>query len=399
MIYNHIQLKKQMIDNDIDIVVASTKENINYFTGYNPVVKTLNPYYGESYVVIFKDSTEKISVVVPVAEVDQVQDCKSNLLEVRTFGTFYREHCGAELSDEELELKDYSNTELSFETAASALLSLLETYRGGKHLNIAIDEDATPQKTRQLLASNENFTVEPLASLIRKVRVFKTEYEIEMLSESAKINERAIDSVLQNLEEGMSEEDIRVIFEIELVKHGAKPALTMVKIGRAAVGGQRTQKNHIKLKAGDLIWFDSDACYQGFWSDIARVYPYKEVTDRAEQIYSGLQKSMQSAVELIRPGMKASDVFHLMMEVAQKNGVPHYRRHHVGHGIGHEPYEMPILQPKDDTVIEVGMVLSIETPYYELGFGALHIEDPIYIGEHENRLLTSRPIPCLRVVK
>ncbi|MEL0638824.1 Xaa-Pro peptidase family protein [Marinomonas sp. TI.3.20] len=398
MIYNSNELFKKMDESGIDIIVASTKENINYFTGYSPVVKTLNPYHGQTFVVISKKEIDKISIVIPIAEVDQIQDCKSQTLEVKTFGTFYREHFDCELTEAERELKELSNIENSYEDAASALENILNNSSEGQTVTIAIDEDSAGKSIIDKINSINTFNVVPASSLIRSVRRIKTSYEVEMLTQSARINECAIKVVIDNLSEGMTEEEIRILYETEIVRQGAIPSLTMIKIGRFAVGGQQTQKSHIKLKSGDLIWFDSDANYQGFWSDIARVYPYKIVTDKAIRFYSALEASMKKAVETIKPGMKASEVFHIMMSTAKDNGMEHYRRHHVGHGIGHEPYELPILSPTDETVLEEGMVISIETPYYELGFGALHIEDPIYIGRDRNVLLTCNPIPSLKVV-
>ena len=86
--------------------------------------------------------------------------------------------------------------------------------------------------------------------------------------------------------------------------------------------------------------------------------------------------------------MTGDQVFNLTMSAVHKAGFPEYRRHHVGHGIGLEPYERPILTPGNADIIEPGMVLSIETPYYEFGLGALHVEDPILVRETANERLT-----------
>ncbi len=52
-------------------------------------------------------------------------------------------------------------------------------------------------------------------------------------------------------------------------------------------------------------------------------------------------------------------------------GIPQYKRHHVGHGIGLEIYEPPMLVPHSDFELQPGMVLCVETPYYELEWGGL----------------------------
>ncbi|MCA1648671.1 MAG: aminopeptidase P family protein, partial [Chloroflexi bacterium] len=59
------------------------------------------------------------------------------------------------------------------------------------------------------------------------------------------------------------------------------------------------------------------------------------------------------------------------------NGIPQFARTHVGHGIGLEVYDIPLLAPTDSTPIEDGMVVQIETPYYELGWAGIQPEDTV----------------------
>ncbi|MEM1938119.1 MAG: M24 family metallopeptidase, partial [Candidatus Caldarchaeum sp.] len=81
----------------------------------------------------------------------------------------------------------------------------------------------------------------------------------------------------------------------------------------------------------------------------------------------------------IRPGVRASHLFDVAVETTRINGLTHYRRHHCGHGIGLELYDVPVIRPEDQTVVEEGMVLNIETPYYELGLGGIIIEDTLVV--------------------
>ena len=69
-------------------------------------------------------------------------------------------------------------------------------------------------------------------------------------------------------------------------------------------------------------------------------------------------------------------------------GISHYQRNHVGHGIGIECYDPPFLTPASDHIIEEGMVLNVETPYYELGFGGVAVEDTFAVTKDGYRFLT-----------
>uniref|UniRef100_UPI0037D9A35D M24 family metallopeptidase n=1 Tax=Tardiphaga sp. TaxID=1926292 RepID=UPI0037D9A35D len=83
----------------------------------------------------------------------------------------------------------------------------------------------------------------------------------------------------------------------------------------------------------------------------------------------------------------------LTLKAVRENGEPRYRRHHVGHCIGAEVYEQPILAPGNEIEIEAGMVINIETPYYEFGVGAVHVENPFVVKSGEPNLLLTKGTP------
>jgi len=81
----------------------------------------------------------------------------------------------------------------------------------------------------------------------------------------------------------------------------------------------------------------------------------------------------------------------------RREGIPHYNRNHVGHGIGLDGYDVPNLTPSSTEVLEEGMVLCVETPYYELGFAGLQVEDMVRVTRDGVESLMSTA-PDLRVV-
>ncbi|EJR42894.1 M24 family metallopeptidase [Bacillus cereus group sp. MYBK12-2] len=389
MIYNIERLVNKMKQNGLDAIIASTKENIRYFTGFQPVVKTLNPYFGQCYSVITIDNPEIVHIVHSIGEIDQVLDARVQVGKIYTYGVFYREHKNnVLLSEEEERLKLLSNFDASHSNGIEALIALLKDI-DVEHCNIGIDEDGMqPYHIDTISNSFKKSKVVSVSNILRHVRSVKTDHEVQALAYSARCIENAIEDVAANLFEGISEYEIANIFNCSIAKKGALPVLPMIKVGRHAVGGQRRQSKDIKLMPGDLIWFDCDIVCDGYWADIARVLSYKYMKPEYDK-FNALYKGQCIAMQEIQPGMKGSDVFDLTMDAVYKSGFKEYRRHHVGHGIGLEPYELPILAPNNEDVIEDGMVLSVETPYYEFGLGALHVEDPVLISSSGNKILTS----------
>ena len=109
--------------------------------------------------------------------------------------------------------------------------------------------------------------------------------------------------------------------------------------------------------------------------------------------YNAVLKGQDLALSLIKPGKIASEIFHETMAEVRETGIPHYGRQHVGHGIGLGlgGYDRPTISPGDATPLEANMVLCVETPYYELGWGSVQVEDMIVVTEEGYRRLTASP--------
>ena len=82
------------------------------------------------------------------------------------------------------------------------------------------------------------------------------------------------------------------------------------------------------------------------------------------------------------------DVVEVGIAAVREAGVPDYDRHHVGHGLGLDVYDFPVLTSAEDAPIEAGMVVSVELPYYELGFGGLQPEDPVVVTADGGDVMT-----------
>jgi len=210
---------------------------------------------------------------------------------------------------------------------------------------------------------------------------------VELLRRSAHITEDAIQAAVAIAREGTTEIEMAIAFNRHLVEQGSDPVVAFIRFG-ANGGVSQVPASNTPLKHRDLIWFDVCGAYRGYQSDLARTFALGDPGSRARGYYSALLAGEEAAIEAARPGARAVDVFDACVAAARANGIPHYRRHHVGHGIGLEVYEAPLLAPGQELELFDGTVLNVEAPYYEVGFGALHVEDPIRVGQDGNDLLT-----------
>src|SRR5439155_973783 len=93
------------------------------------------------------------------------------------------------------------------------------------------------------------------------------------------------------------------------------------------------------------------------------------------------EESIHAVLGELKPGttgVEGGAVFEAAVTAVRAAGLPEFRRHHVGHGIGLEPAEAPWLRPGGDT-LEAGMVLRVETPYYELGGFGVNVKETVLV--------------------
>jgi Xaa-Pro aminopeptidase len=143
----------------------------------------------------------------------------------------------------------------------------------------------------------------------------------------------------------------------------------------------------LTLAAGHLIRLDLGLSVDGYWSDTGRSASIGQPSAEAAAKYRAIRAGADAALAHIRPGITFQAVHEASMQTIRAE-IPNYRRHHTGHAIGLRPYDGPLVAPGDTTELEVGMVLNIEVPLYEIGWGGLQLEDTVVVEADGFRSLT-----------
>lgn len=391
MLVNKARLRAKMLEAGLDCLIATTLENVYYLTGVYNVSLQMFPHGGQCYAIVTPDQPAQPFIVSPTIDVDQFTiDSAVSLRGNTTFGTFYREPAveGISLSEKERELQQRANLDNAHGSALDALVDALKQM-GLTDKKIGIDEvGMSAEVMNQLPEHLPAASIVPAAAVFNWTRRVKTSEEIRRLRASCRVVEQAIRSVIAVAREGSTEIELVREFERSVVSQGAIPKFTLIRINGNAVFGQ-SRPTRTALKPGDLLWFDVGCVLDGYWSDIARNATLGEPAPRIRKIYEAMLAGEEAAIAQARPGMTGGDLFDLTIEATRAAGMATYRRHHVGHSIGVEVYEQPLIAPGNTTEIEDGTVINIETPYYEYGLGSLHVEDPFVVRtDGSNPVLT-----------
>ncbi|MEV0980902.1 Xaa-Pro peptidase family protein [Streptomyces sp. NPDC049915] len=383
------RLARLMDEAGLDVLVATSAENVLYLTGISSVGGQNHPYASRALAVVTRERPDAPYFASSRGDVDQFLDATTALSGVVAYGAFHRVLPeGLELSAREERFKQIGVDAAPAPDALAALVRIL-TEAGAAGARIGVDENAAPPGFLERLAEAlPGSAVRPAAAVLQQVRKVKSEAELHRIAKAAALAEDGIRAALGIAAQGVTEQDMVREFETTVARGGGRSRFTLIKFGRDGVLGQ-TRPSDRPLRRGESVWFDVGCTYQGYWSDIARTASFGEPSARLSAVYAAMLAGEQAALEAAKPGMTGGELFDRTVEAVRAAGVPHYRRHHVGHGIGAEIYEPVLITPGNADVIEDGTVVNSETPYYEFGLGGVHVEDPFVVTEDGNRLLTT----------
>jgi Xaa-Pro aminopeptidase len=153
-----------------------------------------------------------------------------------------------------------------------------------------------------------------------------------------------------------------------------------------------------RLERGDLVVIDMGLNYRGYHGDMARTYAVGEAPARAAGLIEALRAAFDAAVDATRPGAPASAPYEAAVRACEEHGVAQWfqgygadRGSYVGHGVGVELDELPLLAAGQTMPLAAGMVLAIEPKVISPEFGGLDIEDTVLVGESGAERLSSLP--------
>ena len=390
MLQNTERARAVMAEAGLDALVGTSQENVFYLTGIMNVNSFVLPRMVQCYAVAAKDRLDRPGVVMGVGDADQVLSAFPGVGPLYCFGMFYREVPDpGVLSDAERRLSALTAEAMWHRGPADALVAAIRQ-AGLSKAAIGIDEEGIQPAVRaQAVGQLPDARFVEASQILRKIRMVKTADELERLKRAQAACENGIKAVAAMARQGVTEREMVAAYVSGVVRTGGRPTFTLIKIGRNGALGQ-LPASETTLEKGSHVWFDVGAQVDGYHADLARILALGEPSKKLREYYAAALRGEEHAFAVTRPGMTADRLFHETVEAVRRSGIPHYRRHHVGHGIGAEVYDPPVLNASTTIPIEAGMVINVETPYYELGWGAVHVEDPYLVGpDGKNQWLTT----------
>ncbi|MCC9262124.1 MAG: aminopeptidase P family protein [Methanobrevibacter woesei] len=223
---------------------------------------------------------------------------------------------------------------------------------------------------------------------INKQRAIKTSDEIAKIDKATEIAQKAfVDLDILSLRESKSFENTSAYELGRLMREYGGEGESFDTI---LVSGSATSLPHAVPKPkviDDIILVDWGAKYDGYCSDNTRTMVYSE---KQQEIFDIVKESHDNAIKAIKPGIKCCEIDKVARDIISEYGYGDKYIHSTGHSLGLDIHETPSFSTKDETIIEKGMVITVEPGIYLEGDFGVRLEDTVAI-DNKARILGNLP--------
>lgn len=378
MLLNLARARRVMADQGLAALVATSPDNVTYISGY-----WVASHWGrpgpQVYALLPGDASLAPCVVAHTSNLDHLADGEAWVSEAYRYGFFATVTAGNPLSEMEHRYASLLGRPDHGDAVGALVAALCD--RKLERERIGVDETSIlPANLERLRRELPGLDVVPAATHFREIRKIKTPEEIARLRGAVRVTERGIEAALAIARAGVTEHEMAVELERAVIAAGGTPVMAMCVGFGAHSALSNVQPTDRALAAGEVIRFDGGVRWKLYRSDIARIAALGDPGDKVQRYYAGCRAGVEAGIRAIRPGVSTTDVFNAVVGTVRGGGIPHFERNHTGHGIGINNYDAPDLAPSSTEVIEEGMALCVETPYYELGFAGIQLENTVVVG-------------------
>ncbi len=361
------RMQKLMREKELDAVFLTTEPNIRYYTGY--------------YTQFWESPTRPWFLVIPlegkpIAVIPGIgaSGMRATWIEdIRTWSSPNPEDDGITL------VSDVINSLPSRFGRIGATLGLQSYLRMPTADYLAITEK---------VKGKEFVDIAPEMHYLRSV---KSPAEVEKIRRACAITNHGFDMIPSHAKVGQTEREICTQMRINMLQEGAEFVKYLIS-GSGPDGYDSIIMGPTSrvIEEGDVLIIDVGAVYDGYFSDFDRNFAFGHCSDETKRAYDCVYEATDAGFAAARPGATTTDVYNAMWSIMEAGGALGNEVGRLGHGLGTQLTEWPSNTATDNTVLEPGMVITLEPGMtYAKGKDMVH-EENIVITEDGAEWLTRR---------
>lgn len=231
------------------------------------------------------------------------------------------------------------------------------------------------------------------ANLLWKLRLIKSQEEIECLRKSCDAVMHAFQTVFPKLTPGLTQEEVVHMMQAGVADGGADFGFIIPCFDHETYVAQSSLPSDKPIEKGAMVWIDMGAVYHGYWSDFCRAATLGPPSDETLRTWEAVHLTTMAAVQTVRPGVTFAQLVQACVAEGERQGLDMSftaEAGRLGHGIGLRLAEPPSITPDNQMVLEPGMAFTIE-PGVIRPSGMFCIEQNMVVTEEGVDLLTEGP--------
>ena len=251
------------------------------------------------------------------------------------------------------------------------------------------------------LTSIFNANLEYIGEDIDRMRMVKTDVEVELLRQSGRWAANTHQLLQAEITTGKSEREISRIAEekayISLDEaYGTIGNFGSIGLHASFRSGSKTSMGHAAMgsrivQVGDNLVSYCQGIVSGYITELERTMFMGEPDDEKKDMFKVVREAQNIAFDLLKPGIPCSEIDIKIRDFFERSGKTEFTTHHQGHGLGLEFHEAPFLDLGDQTILEPGMVISVEPGLYLKGIGGFRHSDTVAVTDDGYEILTPYP--------
>lgn len=264
--------------------------------------------------------------------------------------------------DSSIEVKQYEK----FET-------MIEELKKEGIRNLAIEPSLVYSNYEKF---KDDFKIES-KNYVDKQRMIKSSSEIENIKKATQIAQTAFKEL-----DVANRKETEDVLAFDLVRLMIENGASGESFDTILVSGSNTSLPHAIPQSKTLetpILVDWGAKYNGYCSDNTRTIVCNE---KEQEIFDIVRESHDKAIKAIKPGLKCCEIDKVSRDIIKEYGYGDKFIHSTGHSLGLDIHETPTFNARDDTIIEKGMVITVEPGIYLEGEFGVRLEDTVAIGNN-----------------
>ena len=228
----------------------------------------------------------------------------------------------------------------------------------------------------------------PVTGIVEDLREIKDEFEVSQIRDCLKLHGKALAFLRKVVKPGITERQVLTQLEGFVKDNRAKFAFDPI-----IASGPNSAYPHAKIsdkiiRDNEPVLIDIGMDINGYKSDLTRNFFLGRITPLYAKALEALQIAQKESIAMIKPGVLVADVDTKARNILRKYGLAKYFGHSLGHGVGLDIHENPRLSIKSKSLLQPGMVVTVEPGVYIPGKFGIRVEDMVLVTHESCEVLS-----------